>query len=241
MEHEKPFLTLGQQADQLMQRGMLCDRDCLMQCLASVGYYRLSGYWHIYKTKDDRFEVGTDFSKVWSRYTFDRQLRLIVFDALERVEVYFRTQLAYRLAEITGPFGFLERGSLPRLGEDAYAKLIKKSRDAISRSREPFIIHFNEKYGDSHELPPYWVLVNIMDFGMIFTLYRGAPIEVRASISEKLGVTSRVLESWLVTLNTVRNICAHHGRLWNRTLGTKPMIPSRKNDERWHDPVEISS
>ncbi|WP_442904879.1 Abi family protein [Gordonibacter sp.] len=69
-------------------------------------------------------------------------------------------------------------------------------------------------------------------FGMMLTLYRGASVEVRSYVSEKLGITAKVLESWLVTLNTVRNICAHHGRLWNRTLGTKPMIPNRKKPYR---------
>ncbi|MEG0461903.1 Abi family protein, partial [Gordonibacter sp.] len=231
-EYAKPFLTFEQQADQLISRGMLCDRDRLVRHLEAVGYYRLSGYWYIFKAEDDMFEEETDFSKVWNLYTFDRQFRLVALDAVERVEVYFRTQLAYCLAETTGPFGFLSNSNLPRLSEDSYIKFIKKSRDAVSRSREPFVVHFKDKYGDSHDLPPYWVLVNTMDFGMMLTLYRGASVEVRSYVSEKLGITAKVLESWLVTLNTVRNICAHHGRLWNRTLGTKPMIPNRKKPYR---------
>lgn len=74
---------------------------------------------------------------------------------------------------------------------------------------------------------------------MMFTLYRDAPSKVRASVSENLGVSPVVLESCLVMLNTVRNICTNHGRLWNRTLGTKPKIPNRKNDERRYELVAI--
>ena len=241
MEYTKPFLTFEQQADQLIDRGMNCDRCILIEHLKDIGYYRLSGYWHVYKREDNTFEPDTEFEKVWNLYTFDRQFRLVVLDAIERVEVYFRTQLAYKLAEQSGPFGFLDNENLPRLSVDRYEKFIRKSTDAIERSREPFIIHFKAQYGDSHALPPYWMLVNTMDFGMMLTLYRGASVEIRNSISGELGVSSRVLDSWLVTLNTVRNICAHHGRLWNRTLGTAPMIPNRENDNRWHEPIEIHS
>ncbi len=71
------------------------------------------------------------------------------------------------------------------------------------------------------------------------TLYRGAPATVRKSVCRAFDIEPRVMDSWLVTLNTVRNICAHHGRLWNRTLGTKPTIPRKKNDVHWHVPYEV--
>lgn len=171
-------------------------------------------------------------------YVFDRQFRLVVLDAIERVEVYMRARLAYLLAEQTGPFGFLERDNLPRLKGDGYDKFMKRCRDAYQRSREPFAIHFHDKYGDEHGLPPFWTLVNLMDFGMVVTLYKGAPVLVRKEIAGELGVSTRVLDSWLVTINTVRNICAHHGRLWNRVIGTPPMIP---NAPEWHEPFEVRS
>ena len=101
MEYTKPFLTFEQQADLLMNdRGMVADRDDLINHLRDVGYYRLSGYWHIHKKQgSDEFQEGTTFRRVWDMYVFDRQFRLVVFDAVERVEVYMRTQLAYILAE----------------------------------------------------------------------------------------------------------------------------------------------
>ena len=83
------------------------------------------------------------------------------------------------------------------------------------------------------------MLVNVMDFGMVVTLYRGAPTPTRKGIARALGVEPKVLDSWLVALNTVRNVCAHHGRLWNRVIGTSPAIPRRKNDPRWREPFEV--
>ena len=237
VEYTKPFTTFDEQVDLLLGRGMKGDRDAVREHLIDVGYYRLSGYWHIFKNENDTFRAGTTFQKVWDIYTFDRQFRLIVLDAIERVEVYFRTQLAYELAERTGPFGFLDPSNLPRLSEQDYDKFIRKCKEKVRYSREPFIVHFKEKYGDCHELPPYWMLVNTMDFGQMLTLYKGSSVEIRNSLANKLGLSARVLESWLVALNTTRNICAHHGRLWNRVAGNRPMIP--RNDARWHEPFEV--
>ncbi|MBQ9043184.1 MAG: Abi family protein [Eggerthellaceae bacterium] len=240
MEYMKPFKTFEEQADILTkERGMAADRDSLIEHLQDVGYYRLSGYWHIFKQEDNTFREGTTFEKVWDLYTFDRQFRLVVFDAIERVEVYFRTRLAYELAKATGPFGYRDSANLPGLTEDDHARFIRKCEGAFNRSREPFAIHFREKYGDVHALPPYWMLVNLTDFGMMLTLYRGASNAIRKGIAADLGVSAKVLESWLVCLNTVRNMAAHHGRLWNRRLGTQPTIPRKKNDVRWHEPHNV--
>lgn len=242
MEYTKPFLTFEEQADLLMKdRGMVADRDDLIRHLQDVGYYRLSGYWHIHKKHgSDEFWEGTTFKRVWDMYVFDRQFRLVVLDAVERVEVYMRTQLAYLLAEQTGPFGFLDRNNLPRLTEERYEHFMDKRHDAYGRAKtgEPFAKHFHDKYGDKHDLPPYWMLVNVMDFGMVVTLYKGSPVPVRQQIAKELGVSTKVLDSWLVTVNTVRNICAHHGRLWNRIIGNPPMIPRASE---WHDPHEVKN
>ncbi|MEF9877520.1 MAG: Abi family protein, partial [Gordonibacter sp.] len=130
------------------------------------------------------------------------------------------------------------RDNLPSISQERYENFISKCKEKLSYSREPFALHFTEKYGDSHGLPPYWVLVNMMDFGQMFTLYRGASREIRKEIANNLGITPAVLDSWLKALNTARNICAHHGRLWNRTQGTKPFIP--RKDVRWHKPYEVA-
>ena len=237
MRYEKPCLTTGEQADLLLARGMRADRDALAARLDEVGYYRLSGYWHIFKRSgSEEFCEGATLDRVWRLYAFDRQFRLVVLDAVERVEVYMRSQLARLLASEGGPFGFEEAGSLPRMSASGHERFMGRCRDAYARSREPFALHFRRAYGDEHELPPYWMLVNLMDFGMIVSLYKGAPVSVRRAIADGLGVSARVLDSWLVTTNTVRNICAHHGRLWNRVIGTPPMIPRASE---WHEPFEV--
>ena len=251
MEYAKPWLTFGEQADLLInERGLVADREQLVSHLRDVGYYRLSGYWYIFKRKpeadgegckDERFVEGTTFDEIWKLYTFDRQFRLMVLDAIERVEIYFRTQLAYELAGETGGFGFFDRKNLPRLEWRDYLDFMRRCTEELDRSREPFAIHFKETYGDEHDLPPYWILVNLMDFGTMLRLYNGASVEIRNKLSGDLGVSSRVLKSWLVAINTTRNICAHHGRLWNRGIGTRPIIPTKSKYPEWHEPFTVRS
>ena len=250
-EYCKPWLSFEQQADLLIsERGLQADHDDLVKHLADIGYYRLSGYWYIFKRnpkgdasgeKDERFIEGTSFERIWNLYLFDRQFRLVVLDAIERVEIYFRTQVAYELADKTGVFGFLDRRNLPRLDSEAYDEFIERCTEELERSREPFAIHFKEAYGDRHDLPPYWILVNLMDFGTMMRLYNGAPSDVRCKLASDFGVSSRVLKSWLVAINTTRNICAHHGRLWNRGIGTRPIIPKRSKYPEWHEPFNVRS
>lgn len=240
MEYEKPFLTFDEQADLLARRGLVFDRDVLIPHLKDVGYYRLSGYWYPFKQEDDTFIPDTKFETVWNNYTFDRQFRLIVLDAIERVEIFMRTQLAYHLASSHGAFGYREKANLPSLQGGEYHKLINRLATSYDRSKEQFVEHFRDKYGDVHDMPPYWMLVNVIDFGTMLTLYKSAPQTIKKTISAELGVPEPILESWLMTLNTVRNACAHHARLWNKRLGVRPKIPRKRKYPEWHEPYEIS-
>jgi abortive infection bacteriophage resistance protein len=237
MEYAKPALTFEQQATQLIARGLDCERDELIARLRSVSYFRLSGYWIPFCGDDDSFIEGTTLTAVWRRYTFDRHLRLLVLDAIERVEVCIRTELVYQLAHRQGPFGYREAANLPGLRPDEHAELIEQLVSEYSRSRERFIEHFKKTYGDVHASPPYWMITELMTFGALQRLFRGSPKPVRRIIAERFDVSSLVLESWLGALNAVRNICAHHARLWNRELGYKPMIPQKSSG--WHMPVEV--
>lgn len=245
MEYIKPWLSYENQADLLEKRGLVFDRADLVMRLSEVGYYRLSGYWYIFKQNqkpnDESFIEGTDFSDIWDLYTFDRQLRLTVLNAIERVEIYMRSQLAYRLAEVSGPFGFLERSSLPNIDQSKYGHFLSRCFTAYDRSKAMFAEHFKKEYGDKHGLPPYWILVNIMDFGMMLTLFRAAPEGVKKGIAKDLMVPVEVLDSWLLTINTARNICAHHDRLWNRRLGNRVKIPRKPRYPEWHTPYKVNN
>jgi abortive infection bacteriophage resistance protein len=75
---------------------------------------------------------------------------------------------------------------------------------------------------------------------LIARLRMGVRTRMKKDISRHYGVTVPVLGSWLKTLNQVRNICAHHARLWNRVFGVQAVIPDNVTHPDWHQPVAIS-
>jgi abortive infection bacteriophage resistance protein len=248
MKYTKPALTFAQQADQLIARGLLADRDLLIDRLRAVSYYRLSGYWFTYRALDpmnpkhhlDTFQPDTHFDMIWNRYVFDRHLRLLVMDAIERIEVAARTAIAYHHSQNHGPFGYAtDPTSLPSISKKDRDLLLGSVQREKNRSKERFVGHFQSRYGSHHSDLPIWMAIEIMSFGSVLTLYRGCSPSIRKTVAGPVDVHDAVFESWLLTLNTVRNICAHHGRLWNREIGTKPKIPNK--DRNWHTPVEVGN
>jgi abortive infection bacteriophage resistance protein len=113
--------------------------------------------------------------------------------------------------------------------------------DDLDSSKEVFVAHFRNQYGGDHTYMPVWVATEIMTFGNVLTMYQGAPNPIKMKIAAPLGIHDAVLSSWLLALNTIRNICAHHSRLWNRKLGNMPMIPKQKNDPNWHVPIVVGN
>lgn len=116
MKYTKPPLTIEAQVELLFQRGMEGDCDLMAQRLKVVNYYRLSGYWHTFRQPNDMFKAGTSFDLVWNTYAFDRHLRLLVMDAIERIEIAVRSLMAYHHAHEHGPFAYVDDPtSLPKL------------------------------------------------------------------------------------------------------------------------------
>ncbi len=239
MQYSKPALTYEEQADLLLWRGLQADRGLLISRLKRVNYYRLSGFLYPFRDHNDRFKPGTNLDVVWRRYTFDRRLRLTVLDAIERVEIAIRTQLIYEHVHRYGPFGYVNRATLPNLTGDRFNQFLSRVTEETKRSHEVFVDHFKKKYGDTHNDLPLWIVSEILPFGAMYTLFMGADPDIKRTIADTYRIPDKVLISWLNVLNTVRNICAHHGRLWNRELGVKPLMPNIRKHPQWHQPVAI--
>lgn len=241
MRYTKPALTVEEQADQLLGRGLVADRDELIACLSEVNYYRLSAYWHPFRQQGtEALLSGTTLAIVWDRYVFDRQLRLLIMDAIERVEVSVKTQAANLFALKHGPFGYLDRANYAGMTVGRHRKLLDTIRKEMGRSKEVFIQHYLAKYTSETDLP-LWMAVEIMSFGALLTFFRNLDQYLKRQIADAYGVKAGVLESWLLTLNYIRNVCAHHGRLWNRILPVSPLVPHAKHRPEFHTPVEISA
>ena len=177
---------------------------------------------------------------VWSRYVFDRQLRLAVMGAIERVEVAVRSALTTELAMRHGEFAHIELKNFPTAYAPTHARFVEGLRDEARRSKETFVEHFKANYDEFPDLP-IWAAAETMTFGAMFTLFKMSEKRVQKDVAWRYRIAGSVLLSWLQTLNYVRNMCAHHARLWNRELAIKPIIPDLKNGPRWHVPQAIAN
>jgi abortive infection bacteriophage resistance protein len=238
VKYNKPALSFEQQADQLLSRGFQADRARLIETLRRVSYYRLTAYWHPFKRPDDTFAPGTTLDKIWRRYTFDRQLRLLVMDAIERVEVaVLRTLMVEQHVRKYGPFGYrAARNFRPEFAGADHRRMMDELDDAMKRSREPFVNYFRTKYFSEPGLP-LWMAAELASFGTLFTFYRSLHLPEQKQLAGQLGLPANVLQSWLFCLNYIRNLCAHHSRLWNRELSIRPLVPDLKNNPEWHHPA----
>lgn len=262
MIYAKPPLTLDQQADQLINRGLVANRDELIRRLKVVNYYRLSGYLHPYRQRDaagnlsDQFKAGSTLTEVWRRYNFDRRLRMILLDAVERIEVAVRTRFVYHFVELHGPFGHLDSKNLPgfkkrhwwkqwwrnikqlcklkgieREEHDLWlAKLLNEKR----RASDTFVKHFDAKYGADHEHLPLWMACELMTCETAMQLAYNVSPDIVKKAAADFGFPDQQLLSWTKTIFTLRNTCAHHGRVWNRVFGVKPSIPGKNKNPQWH-------
>ena len=160
-------------------------------------------------------------------YLFDRELRLHVLDAIERIEISFRTQWAYHISHQYGPHGYLANNPSIRKSEHRLRKDTQDLLEHVKRSDETFIAHYRNNYDE--DLPPAWVSCEVMSLGLLSRFYsnlRG--YQVRRKIAATYQFDEGYLEGFMEHLSYVRNVCAHHSRLWNRHLSKKMPLPRGK-------------
>ncbi len=223
--YEKPFLQFQEQIDKLKNRGMIFDdEEKAKKHLENINYYRLSGYWLIFEKdhKEHLFNENTSFEKVLDIYIFDRKLRLLFLEAIERIEVSIRTRFAHILSERYGSHFHL----LPELFQCPikYAQTVMKLKSEVNRSHEIYIAHFKNKYKE--KLPPIWSSVELMTLGQISNWFDNIKHrQDKQKIAKYYGLDEKVLSSFLHHLTIVRNISAHHSRLWNRRMSLDFILP----------------
>lgn len=230
----KQALSYREQVALLKSRGMFVGDETIAEHhLSHLNYYRLCAYWLPFEEDHDNhhFREGTTLEEILDLYTFDRELRLLVLDALERIEVSVRTQWAHQLGMRHGAHAHLEPGLA--VSRDHWESNLDTLRSEVRRSSEEvFIRHLTATY--SEELPPVWAVCEVMSLGQLSRWYRNLrPMPTRSAIAAAYRLNHRVLQSWLHHLTIVRNVCAHHSRLWNREYSITPMRP--------HHPAALSA
>ncbi|MFP5391400.1 MAG: Abi family protein [Gammaproteobacteria bacterium] len=270
MGYTKPWMSYADQLDQLTARGLaVTDRPRALEHLRRIGYYRLSGYWYPFRERSgavvlldangrkpakmrvetlalDQFKPGATFQNAVDLYVFDKQLRLLVMDALERIEVALRVDVSHVLGR-PDAFAYLKAEFLhtdftvkldANTGLSRHHEWLTKHAQLINRSKEEFVRHNRNKYG----LPlAIWVACEVWDFGALSTLFSGMREQEQDEIARHYGVhNGRVFATWLRSLNYLRNVCAHHSRLWNRNIVDQPKLPS-STELPWIQPFELDN
>lgn len=232
--YNKSPLSFEDQVELLKSRGLLiADESKAISYLQEISYYRLSAYFLPYQLAKDKFDTGVFFEQVIDTYTFDRELRLLVFDCIERIEIAIRTQIIYCMASyyndshwqddpiyFISPY-FNKQGILV----DPYSDLqeiIRKAKTA--KKPEVFIKHYIDTY-NSPQNPPSWMCLELLTVGELSHLYKGLRDNAdKKRIANFFDVHPTVFTSWMHSITYVRNLCAHHSRLWNRDLAIEPDI-----------------
>lgn len=254
MPYTRPWLSFEQQLQKLKERGMqVSDNDAAISYLKRIGYYRLSAYWYPFRKFEmtiqadgsitssvtNQFVDKTHFTDAVELYLFDKKLRLLLTDALERIEVALRVDIAYVVGKHS-TFGHIEESSLntsftrkiiQRKGISRFDAWVEKYRGLVSRSKEDFVRHYHDKHGA--ELP-IWVAVELMDFGGLSQLLGLMKVADQREIAEKYQFSDwKHLGKWIYCLSYLRNLCAHHSRLWNRNITSRPPM-SRGFRQEWY-------
>jgi abortive infection bacteriophage resistance protein len=245
----KPYRTVTAQIALLQSRGMeITDTAAAAACLGRIGYYRLSGYWYASRKShvttnpltdaivphpvtgkpqvivEDDFRSGTTFQQVMDLYVFDKRLRLLFMDAIERVEVALRVDIALLIGardpwahrDPTQLHGNFTKKVNPLHGQTDYARWLERLDQTFDRSKDEFVKHFKRKYAG--EKPPIWIAIELWDFGMLSVFLGGMTVADQQQLAVRYGLPrSALLTSWSRNINNVRNMCAHHSRLWNRS------------------------
>lgn len=226
----KPALSLEDQVALLQSRGLIVpDVALARETLLRLNYYRFSGYalhFEIFKDRErtHQFKPGTNFADVLALYDFDTQLRALLFRYIEPIEVAFRTAVAHELAMRTkDPHWYLDKSHYDARFD--YDRMMLECQSEYDRSDEVFIQHYREKY-DTPPLPPAWMLSEVLSMGRWSKLYFHLHnTEVKRAIARHFSTDPHYLQSWIHALSVLRNLCAHHCRIWNRTFKFSPKLP----------------
>lgn len=239
--------------------------------LSMIGYYRLSAYAIPFQKTihSHQFKTNTTFDDVLNLYIFDRELRLLVMDAIERIEVAVRAQICNVLCNkskdafwyIDGQhfnhlydhkrlLGSIEQRLLDeksRLERDEKAiekrPLSQEDKELLKDKvrKENFLRHYLSTYNNP-KLPPSWMMIECLTWGELSYLYAGLKSNsIKKQIAQNLGVHAEILESWLKCFNDIRNLCAHHNRLWNKEHGRSIKIPTSNKINWLTMPVHLNN
>lgn len=224
----KTPLDYQAQLDLLKSRGLaVSDEPFALHCLAHHNYYRLSAYRFPFTVQGDpdTFLPGTTFEQIWQLYDFDRGLRKLIIEACKRIEISVRSRWAYEIGHQLGAQAYEDARNFPKFR--SHASTMTRLDEEITRSKELFVQHYQQKYNTAR--PEVWVAVEVASFGTISKLLKYTePPRLRQDIADTYQLDEKTLCSLFHHLSILRNTAAHHSRIWNRKFTFSVKLPKKK-------------
>ena len=221
--YSKPYMSSAQHLSRLLDLGLLVpDVESARHHLDMVGYHRLRIYFLARRrdTSGRPFIPGTTFDEIVSLYDMDDKLREACFRSCGAFEVLLRNATAEVLSALHGPHPYdtLEAFRNP----EARLNFLRATTKIYGESKDRRARHYRETYLFP-TLPPVWTMKEFMTFGGTMHFFRNMSQPIRAQVSNLFGIRSLdVFESWMDCMVDLRNFCAHHDRLFNRSFPKQP-------------------
>ena len=224
--YTKPPISISEQILTLKKRGLIIDDISFAEkILSEISYFRFAAY--LRPMENDKithqFKDNSLFENAVRLYEFDAELRKIIFNAIQHIEVSVRAKVIHNFSMKYGPFWFMNEVLFRE--KSKYIDNFKCVIREVERSKEDYILEHYRKY-DNPPYPPAWKTLELCSFGTLSKLYCNfSDNKIKKEIAHQFNVPNHiVLESWLRSLALLRNYCAHHARLWNRLFNAGPQM-----------------
>lgn len=239
--YNKQPISIADQISTLKNRGLMFDNDqAAIESLKIISYFRLANYWKPMESDklNHIFKPNSKFENVLSLYNFDKELRTIIFSAIQSIEIALRTKIIQIVSSNYGAFWFTNKSLFSKV--TIFSKCLSNIEEELKRSKEDFLIEHFARY-DNPPYPPAWKTLEVSSFGTLSKLYCNlTDNNLKKQIARELGLPQHLyLESWIKSLSVLRNCIAHHARIWNRKYPWKPQIP-KKLQSPWIYDITIS-
>lgn len=224
----KPFKTIDEQIDLLISRGLIIsDRNVAYDFLIRHNYYRISGYTLTLRDHDN-FYKNVTIENVMEIYNCDHELRHLLLNHLETIEVTFKSVYSYEFAKLHGALGYLNSTYFSDV--EKYNEIISKceTQRAQRRKYEDYIKHFES----NNEEIPFWAYVDLMTISDMSFLYSISEPDLQKSVANAFNLNLKkageLLGKFMHSMTIIRNLCAHGGRLFNRIFQLKPSLNTKE-------------
>jgi len=209
----------------LKNRGLsIPDEQKAISYLTNIGYYRLSAYCYplLKEPKSEHiYKDGATFDLIMNMYRFDRELRILIFNEIEKIEIAFRSILVNYVSDALHDVFWMT--DVQYFHNPAiFSKTFELIQSEIEKSKEEFIAHFQNKY--SNPYPPAWMIAEIVTLGILCVTYNNLRSRaIQKKIAGYFRLPASVFSSWIMILANLSNLCGHHVRIWNKE---NSLIPS---------------